>query len=47
MKFFLIPLVISVTSYLVFAISGYYLMGKFSSNGHDGGAEASRQAFSF
>jgi purine-cytosine permease-like protein len=41
MKVFLIALAACVASYIVFALVGYYLIGKFSSNGHDLGVEAS------
>lgn len=41
MKVFLIAFITCIASYFIFAVAGYYLMGKFSSNGHDRGVESS------
>ena len=41
MKNFGIALLAGIVGYIVLAAISYYLIGKFSSNGHDRGVEAS------
>jgi len=41
MKTFVIALLIGIIGYVAFAFLSYFLIGKFSSNGHDRSVEAS------
>jgi len=41
MKYFGIALLSGIVGYVIFAFVSYFLIGKFSSNGHDRGVEAS------
>ena len=41
MKYIGIGFLVGLAGYLILAFSSYFLIGKFSSNGHDRGVEAS------